>query len=558
MDHEQAPAPRVKARSGPSLVWLIPLVAALIGGWLVVKTLSEQGPRITVTFETAEGIEAGKTRIKYKNLDIGVVESIEFSDDFRSIIIHGDMAPEAEPFLRRGTRFWVVKPRLGLRGVSGLSTLISGAYIEMEPGKGAERRHFTGLESPPVVRAEEAGKRIVLLAEELGSVDIGSPVYYQGILAGEVLGYELGSDRRSVFIHAFVKSPYAEMVRGNTRFWNVSGVDLSFDSEGVQVRTESIQSMLFGGIAFDTPSTLEPADQAVEDLVFTLHPSRESIAERSFTRKVRFVLFFEGSVRGLNVGAPVEFKGIQVGRVADIRLEFDERDTSFRIPVLIEIEPQRVTARDRPEATDPYRMLQTLVERGLRARLQTGSLLTGQLYVELDMHPGTPVRLVAGEDSPVPELPTIPATLAQITDAVRTFLAKLEEVDVAAIGAALQGTLEGSERLLASDDAREAVAGLNASLEAFRSALTRLDRRVDPVGEGLEQALGSGRRALEQVNGTLERLNRVLAPDSPAQYRFNRMTEELAEMARAIRTLVDLLERQPQSVLFGKPPPGGE
>ncbi len=551
------PPPRVKTRSGPSLVWLIPLITALIGGWLVFHTLSQQGPRITIGFKTAEGIEAGKTRIKYKNIEIGVVESLRFTEDFKSVVVHADMAREAEPFLRRGTRFWVVRPRLDMRGVSGLGTLLSGAYIEIEPGRGAFQTHFDGLESPPVVRAEDEGKRLVLMAEGLGSIDIGSPIYYQGILAGEVLGYELSSDQKNVFIHAFVKAPYSEMVRGNTRFWNISGLDVTVDAQGLRVRTESVQSLLFGGIAFSTPDTLEPAAGDVADLVFTLHESRTRIEEQTYTRKVRFVLFFEGSVRGLAIDAPVEFKGIKVGRVVDVRLEYDQRDTSFRIPVLIEIEPERVIARGGDADQNPQQVLETLVEQGLRARLQMGNLLTGQLFVELDMRPDLPARLVS-EGKDIPELPTIPGRLEQLTGSLRSVLAKLEAVELDKIGAALQGSLEGADRLLNSADARQALGGLNDTLALLRSTLGQLDARAGPIAANMEKALGTGHQALERIELTMNRFNEVLAQDSPSQYRFNQMTEELAEMARSIRHLVDLLERDPQSIIFGKQPPRGQ
>ena len=220
-------SPQVSKRSGPSLVWLIPLITIIVGGWLVVKTLSEQGPRVTISFKTAEGIEVGKTKIKYKNVDIGVVEQIKFSEDLTHVLIWVDFNKGSEHFLRRNTRFWVVKPQFGLRGVPGLSTLISGAYIEIDPGPGAPQMHFVGLEKQPVVTASEAGKRITLTAGRLGSVDTGSPIYYQGMEAGEVLGHELGTDHKSVFIHAFIKSPFDQLVRGNTRFWNVSGMEVT-------------------------------------------------------------------------------------------------------------------------------------------------------------------------------------------------------------------------------------------------------------------------------------------------------------------------------------------
>jgi len=352
----RTPAPRIKKRSGPSLVWLIPVITALVGGWLIFKTLSEQGSQITITFKTAEGIEAGKTKIKYKEMDIGVVDSVSFSNDFAHVIVKASMEKGATPFLKRESRFWVVKPRLSLRGATGLGTLLSGAYIEIEPGEGAYQNYFVGLDEPPVVKASVAGKEIVLVTRKLGSIGIGSPIYYQGILAGETLGWELGNDRKSIFIHAFIKAPYDALVQSNTRFWNVSGVNISMGSEGIKLHTESIESVLYGGIAFETPdTTLERPKGDIEGLVYTLYDNYESIKERAFTKKITFILFFQGSVRGLNEGSPVEFKGIKVGSVVDVRLEFDSSDFSFRTPVLIEIEPERIVERGEESPYRPIR-----------------------------------------------------------------------------------------------------------------------------------------------------------------------------------------------------------
>lgn len=562
----EAPAPKIKKKSGPSLVWLIPLITALIGGWLIFKTLSEKGPEITITFKTAEGIEAGKTKIKYKDIEIGVVNSVHFSKDFSHVILKADIAKEAKQFLRRDTRFWVVKPRLSLRGVSNLSTLVSGVYIEIEPGQGAPYKRFIGLETPPVIKADVAGTKIVLQAKKLGSIDTGSPIYYQGILAGEILGWELGNDRKSIFIHAFIKAPYNELVQSNTRFWNVSGLDVSIGSEGINVRTESVRSLLFGGISFETPITLGLLKEIEEGLVFTLHDSYESILEKAFTQKIMFILFFEGSVRGLNMGASVEFKGIKIGSVTDVRLEFDSRDTSYRIPVLIEIEPERVIVRGEGEISSPYQTLQNMVDRGLRAQLQTGSFLTGQLFVELAMHPGTPIRLVGGEELPFPELPTISASLEQMAASVKSILAKLEKVDMDKIGEEFLETLQGANkltaeanRLISNPELQEAVHDLKGSMRAFKGFLRKLDQHVEPVAINLEKTIEAGQIALEKARSTmglvgtaLESVDQVLKPDSPLQFRFIELSEELAEMARSIRTLVDLLERHPNAIIFGK------
>lgn len=543
-----APTPEVKKKSGPSLVWLVPLITAIIGGWLIFKTLSEKGPEISIIFKSAEGIEAGKTKIKYKEIEIGVVNSVHFSKDFSNVILKVSIAKEAELFLRRDTRFWVVKPRLSLRGVSNLSTLLSGVYIEIEPGHGAPHKNFIGLEVAPVIKADVAGKKIVLLAKKLGSIDTGSPIYYQGVLAGEVLGYELGNDRKSVFIHAFIKSPYDELVQSNTRFWNVSGVDVTVGTEGINIRTESFQSILFGGIAFDTSDTLEQVKKDVEGLVFTLYNDFKSIQKESFTKKIVFILFFEGSIRGLNIGAPVEFKGIKVGSVVDVRLEFDSRNTSFRIPVLIEIEPERVITRKKSEVSSPYQLLKTLVDRGLRARLQTGSLLTGQLFVELDMHPGTPVHLVNEEG--FPELPTIPTGgMGEIAASIQAVLKQIEKVDLEQIAKELLSTLQVANKLINTQEAQNVMRNLKESLHSLKSILRKVDQRAEPITTNIGKVIKEGHEALKQIN-------EVLRPDSPLQHGIIELSDELAEAARSIRIFVDLLERNPNSIIFGKRPSG--
>jgi paraquat-inducible protein B len=546
-------SPKVSKSSGPSIVWLIPLVTAIVGGWLIVKTLSEQGPEVTISFKTAEGIEVGKTMVKYKNVDIGIVEKIKFSDDFSYVVLTAKFNQGTENFLRRNTRFWVVKPQLSLRGASGLGTLISGAFIEIEPGRGAAQFNFTGLEKQPVVTAEELGKKIVLISQDLGSIDIGSPVYYQGMLAGEVLGHELGNDRKSIFIHAFIKDPFDQLIRGNTRFWNVSGIDVSVGADGFNIRTESIQSMMFGGIAFETPDTLEQSPIDIDNLVFTLYASYDSIQEQAYTKKIKFVMFFDSSVRGLNIGAPVEFKGIKVGSVVDVRLEFDSENTTFRIPVLIEIEPERIIERSSRDISSPYQTLNILVERGLRARLQTGSLLTSQLYVELGMHPDTPLRL-SGEETPFPELPTLPvANFGAITESMEDLLARLNALDIEEIVSVLLDTLKGANETLQSanelintPDIRDLIENMRLSLQSFKSVIQKVDE------SSLQEVINTGQSALDSLTETLAKTNDLLEPNSPIQYNVIKMTSELEETARSIRLLIETLERNPQALIFGK------
>ncbi len=552
-------SPKVNKRSGPSVIWIIPIITLLVGGWLIMKTLSEQGPQVTISFKTAEGIEVGKTKVKYKNVDIGTVEQIKFSDDFSNVVLTVEFSKGSENFLRRSTRFWVVKPQLGLQGASGLSTLISGAYIEIEPGPGAEQRHFVGLEKQPVVTADEQGKEIILVTQNLGSVDVGSPIYYQGLLAGEVLGHELGNDRKSVYVHAFIKDPFDQLVRGNSKFWNVSGINVSMNADGFKVQTESIRTLMFGGIAFDTPETLEQASTDVENLVFTLHDNHDAIQDRSYTRKLKFIMYFDGSVRGLNIGAPVEFKGIKVGSVLDVQLEFNSEEASFRIPVLIEIELQRIIERG-DDAGSTYETLDKLVRRGLRARLQTGSLLTSQLYVELDMHPDTPI-IVSGEETPFPELPTLAtANFGAITASAESLLAKLNAIDINEITTVLLETIKSANTTLDTADETinnvnslvsapgipQAIEDMQVSLANFKNIMQKID------GSNIQEAINAGHLALENLTVTLGKTNNILEPNSPAQYNLIKLTGELEETARSIRSLVETLERNPQALIFGK------
>lgn len=526
--------PKVRRRSGPSIVWLIPLVTLLVGGWLAVKTIAERGPEVTISFRTAEGLEVGKTMVKYKNVDIGVVEAIQFGEDFSNVLVTVRFNHGTDHFLRRNTRFWVVRPQLSLRGARGLGTLLSGAFIEIDPGPGAPQRHYIGLEQQPLINADTEGTQVTLVTQNLGSIDAGSPVYYRGILVGEVLGYELGSDRRTVYIPTFVRAPYDQLVRGNTRFWNVSGMDVTMGADGPRLRVESVLALLYGGIAFDTPASLEPAIEEVDNLVFQLYEDERSLEAQAFTRKLNFVMYFASSVRGLSVGAPVEFMGIRVGQVLDVRLQVNPADTSFRIPVLVEIEPERIID---PSVTefDPEQVLQGLVERGLRGRLQTGSLLTGQLFVELSMHPETEAVLRADGQVPYPELPTITGGFESILAAVDRFVGQLDQVDIVSIARNLDGTLEGANELLQLPE-------LQQSIVRLRNILRDIDEA------NVDEAIRAARDVLLQIDTALQ-------PSSPLHYNMVNVTAELEETARAIRALVELLERRPQALIFG---PGGE
>ena len=540
-EFQDLPQAAVHTKRQISIVWLIPVVAMLIGGWLAFKGLSEKGPIVTISFESAEGLEAGKTKVKYKDVEIGQVETIRFNADLSQVLVTAELVREATPYLTENTRFWVVRPRVTASGVSGLGTIFSGAYIGMDPGReGESARKFTGLEIPPVVTTGMPGRDFLLKATTLGSLEIGAPVYYRQIQVGQVIGYDLDKEGRSLTIKIFINAPHHELVRKNTRFWNASGFDLKLDAGGLKLNTESLVSIMMGGIAFDTPTSLQAGGPPGADQVFRLYETRESIFERIYTEKNYWILHFNESIRGLTVGAPVEFRGIKMGQVVDIDAEFDQTTFTPRITVLIETEPQRWKVIGEGKV-DAKTEIKALVAKGMRAQLKTGSLLTGQLYVELDFHPNAPKAEVKF-DGKFPEVPTIPAPLQIITARVNSLLSKIESVPIEKIGKDLGDTLANVKRLSDSKELLETVQALNETLQHTRKLVQNLDANVAPA---ISSTLDQAQKTLVSVEGTLGK-------NSPMQHELRRALKELGEAARSIRVLADYLERHPDALIYGK------
>jgi paraquat-inducible protein B len=532
-----------------SIVWIVPLVAVLIGAWLVYKAFSEKGPTITVTFSTAEGLEAGKTKIKYKDVELGEVEAIRLSSDLSHVVVTAQLVKQAQKFLSENTRFWVVRARVAAGAVSGLGTIFSGAYIGLDPGKpGKPATQFKGLEIPPVVTTDLPGRHFVLQAPRLGSLEIGSPVYYRQIKVGQVVSYNLDEDGKSVTIKVFIHAPNHKQVYKNTRFWNAGGLDVAVDASGIRVNTESFVALMIGGIAFDTPTNLEPGGPAEEEEIFKLYESRESIFEKTYARKTHWLLYFAGSVRGLSEGAPVEFRGIRIGQVVDVKLEMDMKTNAFRIPVLIEIEPDRIGETDKiPSDAERRKIMDHLVSRGLRAQLKTGSLITGQLLVQLDMHPDAPPKHIVWEGN-YPEMPTLPTPMEEITASLTQLLNKLEKLPIEQIGKNLNATLDQtkqfSEALNTSvtPELENALHELNSALQYTRQLAQNLNSNVTP----------SIIATLEQAQTTLETMGSSVSKDSPLYYELKIVLRELAAAARSLRVMADYLEQHPEALIRGK------
>ncbi|CAI8770316.1 intermembrane transport protein PqiB [Methylococcus capsulatus] len=550
----------VKTSRGLPLVWLIPLVALGIGIWLAYRTLSEEGPTITLLFKEAPGLEAGKSKIKFKDVEIGTVESVVLNEDLTGVVVTAKMEKHVATHLGENTAFWVVKPELGLGGVSGLDTLMAGNYIAVEFGGGKVVRRFVGLERPPRIKADTPGRSFFLSADNAGPLKYGTPVYFRDIEVGQVVNVGLAEDNRSVQVEIFIDAPYHRLVHNSTRFWQVSGIDLSLSAQGVNLKVGSIMSLLQGGITFETPTLNDPKVQSSEpNTRFRLHKDFASIAEGTYTLRQPYLLFFDDSVRGLNVGAPVELKGIRVGTVTELKLALDFGAHKIRIPVVIEIDPERLIPYGAEEiierAKKEYKaameagrrpFMEKLVERGLRARLRTGNLLTGQLYVDLDFYPESPPKSL-DYSGQYPELPTLPSVADELQRNVTEIIANLKKIPLDKIGQELLGTVQGSNRLLNSPELKEAVGSLNLALKDLRHLAQTADREMVTLTAAAEKSLSSTARVLEQ-----------LEPGSAMAVDISNALEELAASARSIRALTDYLERHPEALLHGKGGSGGK
>ncbi len=527
-------------RSRFSLVWLIPIVAAIVGAWLVYTALSERGPTITIRFETGEGLAAGKTKIKYRDVEVGTVESVTLSEDLSGVIVRAEMAHEAGQYLREGTRFWVVRARVAAGEVTGLSTLLSGAYIGIDPvSEGRRRRSFVGLEEPPVITLDDPGREFVLISDRLGSIQRGTPVYYRQIKVGEVTDYKLLEDGR-IQTRIFIAEPNDSRVKKSTRFWNASGVEFDLTADGLRFSMESLTSLAVGGIAFDTSVGLQADEEAPENHIFTLYENETASRTPTYELKEYYVLYFDQSVKGLRPGAPVEFRGFKMGQVLDVGVEWDEENLTIKMPVLIEIEPERFRVAAGTSSAEKLDT-QDIVNKGMRAQLQTGNLLTGAKLVGLDFFPDAPPATVT-ERRGYSVWPTVPSPTGAIAQDVSSILRKLDNVPFDQIGQDLASTADGVSRLVNSPDLQQALTSLTEALEQVKLLSVQLGEEVGP----------SVTRTLQETERTVASFRRLVDEDSATTRETQRLLIELSDAARSIRDLTDYLERHPEALLRGK------
>ena len=506
-----------KKRTRLSVVWIVPIVAAVIGVWVAVTRILGEGPKIKIVFASADGLEAGKTKIQCNGVEVGTLETVRLSDDHKTVVTTAQMAPKTESFLLSDTRFWVVRPRISGANVTGLGTLISGAYVAMDIGQSQQtKRDYVALDTPPVVTGDVPGRFFILKTPDLGSLDTGTPIFYRRLQVGQVASYALAKDGLSLNVKVFVTAPYDKYVTPSTRFWNASGIDVSLTANGLSVQTQSVLSVLIGGIAFETSTTDPVLPPAEADTVFTLFNNRVEAFKLPARNPQTFQLVFKQSVRGLAPGAPVEFRGIPIGEVGEVNAQVDAKTFEFSAPVTINLDAQRlgVQIRDLAPGADldsiRKQLIDTLVAHGVRAQLQTGSLLTGSLFVAFDFFPDAPPATVDWSQKP-PQVPTMPGQLEAIEASAVGIIKKLNEVQYKQIGDDLQ------------------------------KAIVELDR-----------TLVSARGAIDSGRGTLENANKLIEPNSVLGAELGNTLQEVSRAARSVRVLADYLERHPEALIRGK------
>ena len=517
-----------RRRFGASLIWLVPILAALVGLSLVVNSWLQAGPSITITFNSAEGLDPGKTPVKYKNVVIGKVTRIGFTPDRSKVRVKVALEKSAEDFAMADTRFWVVRPRIGLGGVSGVDTLLSGAFIGVDVGTSKEEHfNFVGLEQPPAVTYGAPGKSFALHADDLGSLDIGSPVYFRRIQVGRVSSYALDKDGKGVTFQIFVDGPYDQFVSRSSRFWNASGLDVSLGANGLKVNTQSLAAVLAGGVAFQDPPGPHDASAAPEGSTYRLFDEKATAMAPPDGPPQYVRMRFDQSLRGLAVDAPVEFLGINIGRVVSINMDYDEKRERFPVTVGAVIYPQRLgraydklaaLAQEHGEGADLAPMVGKLVAHGLRAQARTGNLLTGQLYIAMDFLPKAAKVDFDASAKPL-EIPTAPGSFDKLQEQLAEIVDKIHKIPFDSIGVHLDDTL------------------------------ANLDKTLKQVnGEVLPEFNGT----LKDARKTLGTTSSALSPDSPLQQNLQGTLQELQRMARSLRVFSDYLGTHPEALIRGR------
>jgi paraquat-inducible protein B len=544
---------RIDRKRRLSLIWAIPIVTLAIGAWLAWQTISQRGPLITVTFETAEGLAATQSHVKHKDVDMGVVQKIALTPDGKRVAITIRMNKEAEPLLNAKTEFWVVRPRFFAGAISGLQTLISGSYIDMRPGPPdtPSESHFVGLENPPVLQSDVPGRTFLIQAKSIGSVSLGSPVMYRDLDVGEVLGWDIGEMARSVAIHVFVREPFDKYVHDNSLFWNASGATVQLGANGLKLQVESLRAVILGGIAFETPEEEQSTPESEADHDFTLYADKDAAENSTYKRNVTAVANLTTSASGLADGSPVTLHGIKIGEVTSVSLRYDKTTDTVIVPVHFTIEPERIADLQLPTGGSLDAQMRDMVQRGLRVEVISSSFLTGQKELAIDLF-ANPAPAVFAKENGSYVIPVLGGSGDDVMTAATNLMNRVNGIPFEAIGQNLNQTLAGANALINDKQLTEAVSSLRATLASAQILVNNLDKGTQPMLKRLPEISNNLDDAVKRTDKLIGSVETGYGTDSRFNRDLSQMMMQLSDAARSIRVLADLLSRHPEALIRGR------
>ena len=549
------PLPEVQVKKHRfSSIWLIPIVAALVAGYLGARSYTEHGPVVKLFFRTADGLSAGQTAVKYKSVVLGTVESIQLRKDRSGVTVRVRMLEKTDGILTDHARFWVEKQHLT---TTDISDIVSGTYIQVDPGEpgGKPQTVFTGLENQPALPADEPGTTYTIDTQRLGSITAGAPVFYRDINVGKVLGYEIGDGTGPITLHVFVRSPYDAFVKSTSYFWNASGFSVKMGPNGLSIELQSLQTVLAGGIAFGTPVGAMKMEQADGKRVFSLYEDRRLAEAGSYGRPVACVTYMQSSVKDLAPGSAVQIFGIDVGEVTDVRLVVDPQG-SAKVRVAFELEPERVFGAD--SGADAGQIIGQLVQNGMRVKMESSSLIAGTEVLSLEFAPKTEVAEVSTEDG----LLVLPGEaggggMDGITGALGDIAAKLDRIPFDQIGQHLDHLVMTADKTIGGPEMQQAVKSLEATLANAQELTEQAKQNLGPAMQRLPQISQQLQDAVTQANAFMASVNNGYGQDSDFQRSTKRVLDEANEAARSIRLLADYLDHHPEALIEGKAPDKG-
>lgn len=517
------PAPYAKVRRPHfQLVWLVPIMAAVIAGYLGYRTLMQRGPLLTLTLDSADGLQTGQTQLKYKAVALGTVEAIDLAPNNGHVVVKVRMNNIGERFLTSHARFWVVRPRLAFSDLSAFETIVSGAYITVDPGKpgGHYQTHFVGLEQPPGVRSDEPGHTYTLTAYKLGSISTGSPIFYRDISVGEVLGYDIGNGLGPIKISVFIRAPFDNLVRPDSRFWNSSGVSFGISGGVLQLQMQSLQALVAGGITFGLPYDARDEAPSPDNASFRLYASQQQAEAAEYKNQIQVVTYADSDVSGLTPGAPVMALGIEVGDVTGVSLQIDPKQAKMRVKISLQLQPQRVLAlTDQDGLPEAVALFQKFVDKGMRVEIGTANYVTGQKEIDLAMVSKAPPEKVTLQDGVI-VLPFMANPMGETLNNVADITRKMDQIPFAQIGDNLNKLLETTNGTLGSTQTKTLIAQLAATLKT--------------------------------ADTTLQSVNQGLGPDSDMQRNLRQILSQTDSTLQSLQALTIYLNQHPQSLIFGR------